>query len=37
MREKILKSDALIVSETDERGIITYANEEFCKISGYSP
>lgn len=36
MREKILKSDALIVSETDERGIITYANEEFCKISGYS-
>jgi len=25
-----------IVSKTDTRGIITYANEQFCKISGYS-
>lgn len=24
-----------IVSKTDERGIITYANNNFCKISGY--
>lgn len=25
-----------IVSKTDKNGIITYANDEFCKISGYS-
>lgn len=25
----------IIVTETDEKGIITFANEDFCKIAGY--
>lgn len=34
--EVILPKDILIVSETDAKGIIKYANEDFCKIAGYS-
>ena len=26
----------MIVSETDEKGIIVYANDDFCKIAGFS-
>jgi len=34
--EVILNKDTMIVSETDEKGIIVYANDDFCKIAGYS-
>lgn len=34
--EKILEKDTMIVSETDEKGIIVYANEDFCKVAGYT-
>jgi aerotaxis receptor len=30
-----MTSQDLIVSETDSRGIITYANDTFCKFAGY--
>lgn len=33
--EKQLKDDEFIVSKTDTRGIITYGNKIFIKISGY--
>ncbi|PHS57948.1 MAG: PAS sensor domain-containing protein [Sulfurimonas sp.] len=36
MKEYILKSDDFLVSQTDEKGIIIFANNDFCKISGYS-
>ncbi len=36
MGEVKLEKDTLIVSETDDKGIIIYANEDFCKISGYT-
>ncbi|WP_419769850.1 MAG: PAS domain-containing protein [Candidatus Marinarcus sp.] len=34
--ETILTDDAFLVSETDEKGIITFANDRFCEIAGYT-
>ena len=34
--ETILKDDAFLVSETDAKGVILFANEEFCHIAEYS-
>ena len=33
--EKLLTPISLLVSETDEKGIIRYANEEFCSTAEY--
>ena len=35
-REKHFNQDEIIVSKTDLRGIITYANDVFQRVSGYS-
>ena len=34
-REVILEKEIMIVSETDEKGNILYANDDFCKIAGF--
>ena len=34
-KEIILDEFAFLVSETDEKGIITFASDHFCKIAGY--
>ncbi len=34
--ETVLDDFAFLVSETDEKGIIKFANDDFCKIAGYT-
>ena len=34
--EIVIPKDMIIVSETDEKGIIRFANDEFCKFSEYT-
>ena len=34
-KEIVLDDYAFLVSETDEKGIINFANDDFCKIAGY--
>jgi PAS domain S-box-containing protein len=34
--ERTFSTDELIVSKTDTRGVITYANDVFLRVSGYS-
>ncbi len=36
MKEYVLKDNDFLVSETDEKGIILFANDDFCKIAGYT-
>ncbi len=36
MKEYVLKSDDFLVSQTDAKGIILFANDDFCKIAGYT-
>ena len=35
MGETVLDEFAFLVSETDAKGIVTFANDDFCKIAGY--
>ena len=35
-KETVLDKNAFLVSETDVKGIIKFANEDFCKIAGYT-
>lgn len=35
-KEMILDDFAFLVSETDEKGFIKFANDEFCKVAGYT-
>jgi PAS domain S-box-containing protein len=34
--EYVLKDTDFLVSQTDEKGFIRFANEDFCKIAGYT-
>ncbi len=35
-QETILSDDAFLVSETDAKGIILFANKEFCEVAEYT-
>jgi aerotaxis receptor len=34
-KEHVLRSDDFLVSQTDEKGVILFANDDFCKAAGY--
>lgn len=34
-KETVLDEYSFLVSETDEKGIIKFANDDFCKVAGY--
>ncbi|QNM88486.1 PAS domain-containing protein [Aliarcobacter cryaerophilus] len=36
MQEKSLEKNTIIVSQTNEKGEIIFANNDFCKIAGFS-
>lgn len=36
MKEYVLKPDDFLVSQTDAKGIIRFANDDFCEIAGYT-
>ena len=36
MNQEVFFDDLYILSETDEKGLITYVNETFCKVAKYS-
>jgi aerotaxis receptor len=36
MQEHILSNNDFLVSQTDDKGIIIFANDDFCKIAGYT-
>ena len=36
MNETVLKENAFLVSETDSKGMIKFANDEFCHVAGYT-
>ncbi len=35
MKETVLDDYAFLVSETDAKGVVTFANDDFCKIAEY--
>ncbi|MEA3372448.1 MAG: PAS domain-containing protein [Campylobacterota bacterium] len=35
-REYVLKDDDFLVSQTDKSGRILFANEDFCRVAGYT-
>jgi aerotaxis receptor len=34
--EYVLSEEDFLVSQTDDKGVITFANEDFCKVAGYT-
>lgn len=36
MSEYVLKKDDFLVSQTDSKGRILFANDDFCKVAGYT-
>ena len=35
-KEVVLEANTVLITKTDTKGIITYTNDEFCRIAGYT-
>lgn len=35
-KEIFIEPDTILVSQTDENGIINFVNDDFCKVTGYT-
>lgn len=33
--ERVLGDNTFLISETDSKGVIVFANDDFCKVAGY--
>ena len=36
INQEFTYENGVIISQTDEKGVITYANKKFCEVSGYT-
>jgi PAS domain-containing protein len=34
-KERVLDDNTFLVSETDDKGVLVFANDDFCEVAGF--